>query len=144
MPAGSSAGSEDKGLAIVGMKLLQVTPELSRQHYAEHVNKPFYPLVEKFIGSGPVVAMVLEGPEAVSVVRAMLRWGTDERPAAGPAGHDPRRDFGVSRQMNLMHGSDSVDAAQREIEIYFKPTELFSAKQSITPWLWPPRTNWVI
>ncbi len=61
-----------QGLAIVGMKLLRVTPELSRKHYAEHVNKPFYPLVEKFIGSGPVVAFVAEGPDAVAVVRAML------------------------------------------------------------------------
>jgi nucleoside-diphosphate kinase len=122
---------EDKGLAIVGMKLLQVTPELSRRHYAEHVNKPFYPLVEKFITSGPVVALVAEGPDAVAVVRAMM--GPTNGCQAPPG--TIRGDFGVSRQMNLMHGSDGPDAAKREIEIYFTAAELLSAKQSITPWL---------
>jgi nucleoside-diphosphate kinase len=125
---------EDKGLAIVGMKLLQVTPELSRQHYAEHVNKPFYPLVEQFITSGPVVAIVAEGPDAVAVVRALMGPTNGRQAPPGTI----RGDYGVSRQMNLMHGSDGPDAAKREIEIYFKPTELFSAKQSITPWLAAP------
>jgi nucleoside-diphosphate kinase len=122
---------EDKGLAIVGMKLLQVTPELSRRHYAEHVNKPFYPLVEKFITSGPVVALVAEGPDAVAVVRAMMGPTNGRQAPPGTI----RGDFGVSRQMNLMHGSDGPDAAKREIEIYFTPAELLSGKQSITPWL---------
>src|ERR1700684_27146 len=63
---------EEKGLSIVGMKMLRVTPELSRKHYAEHVNKPFYPLVEQFISSGPVIAIVAEGPDAVAVVRALM------------------------------------------------------------------------
>ena len=121
---------EDKGLSIVGMKLLRVTPELSRKHYAEHVNKPFYPLVEKFIGSGPVIAMVLEGPEAVTVVRDAR---TDQR-SAPPAG-TIRGDFGSSRQMNLVHASDGPDAARREIEIYFEPSELFAQKAAIAPWL---------
>jgi nucleoside-diphosphate kinase len=122
---------EDKGLSIVGMKLLRVTPELSRKHYAEHVNKPFYPLVEKFIGSGPVVAMVLEGPEAVSVVRAMLGPTNGRQAPAGTI----RGDFGLSRQMNLVHASDGPDAAKREIEIYFTPAELMSTKSAIAPWL---------
>ena len=63
---------EDKGLKILGLKMLQVTKELSAKHYAEHVSKPFYPLLEKFITSGPVVAVVAEGPSAVSVVRGMM------------------------------------------------------------------------
>jgi nucleoside-diphosphate kinase len=125
---------EDKGLSIVGMKLLRVTPELSRKHYAEHVNKPFYPLVEKFIGSGPVVAMVLEGPEAVSVVRAMLGPTNGRQAPAGTI----RGDFGLSRQMNLVHASDGPDAARREIEIYFAPAELMSSNSAIAPWLCAP------
>jgi nucleoside-diphosphate kinase len=122
---------EDKGLAIVGLKLLQVTPELSRRHYAEHVNKPFYPLVEKFITSGPVVAMVAEGPDAIAVVRGLMGPTNGRQAPPGTI----RGDYGISRQMNLMHGSDGPDAAKREIEIYFTPSELFSAKQAITPWL---------
>jgi nucleoside-diphosphate kinase len=116
------------------MKLLQVTTELSRQHYAEHVNKPFYPLVEKFITSGPVVAMVAEGPDAIAVVRALMGPTNGRQAPPGTI----RGDYGISRQMNLMHGSDGPDAAKREIEIYFTPSELFSAKQSITPWLAAP------
>ncbi len=125
---------EDKGLSIVGMKLLRITPELSRKHYAEHVNKPFYPLVEQFIGSGPVLAMVLEGPEAVSVVRAMLGPTNGRQAPAGTI----RGDFGLSRQMNLVHASDGADAARREIEIYFTPAELMSSKPTIAPWLCAP------
>ena len=63
---------EERGLKIVGLKLLQVTQELSRKHYAEHVNKPFYPQLEQFITAGPIVAIVAEGPGAIGVVRAML------------------------------------------------------------------------
>ena len=63
---------EDKGLKIVGLKMLRVSKELSARHYAEHVSKPFYPLLEEFITSGPVVALVAEGPQAVAVVRAMM------------------------------------------------------------------------
>jgi nucleoside-diphosphate kinase len=125
---------EDKGLAIVGMKLLQVTPELSRRHYAEHVNKPFYPLVENFITSGPVVAIVAEGPDAVAVVRAMMGPTNGRQAPPGTI----RGDYGMSRQMNLMHGSDGADAAKREIEIYFTPSELLSAKTALTPWLAAP------
>jgi nucleoside-diphosphate kinase len=125
---------EDKGLSIVGMKLLRITPELSRKHYAEHVNKPFYPLVEKFIGSGPVLALVLEGPEAVTVVRAMLGPTNGRQAPAGTI----RGDFGLSRQMNLVHASDGPDAARREIEIYFTPQELMSSKPTIAPWLYAP------
>lgn len=125
---------EDKGLSIVGMKLLRTTPELSRQHYAEHVNKPFYPLVEKFITSGPVIALVAEGPDAITVVRAMLGSTNGRQAAPGTI----RGDFGMSRQMNLVHASDGGEAARREIEIYFAPTELISTKLALAPWLCAP------
>src|SRR3989304_742832 len=106
---------EDRGLKIVGMKLLRVTPELSARHYVEHVSKPFYPLLEGFITSGPVVAIVAEGPEAVSVVRGMMGPTNGRQAPPGTI----RGDFGMSRQMNLMHRSDSGDAAQGGVETYF-------------------------
>ncbi|WLD13535.1 nucleoside-diphosphate kinase [Planctellipticum variicoloris] len=113
---------ERKGLKIAGMKMLQVTPELSKQHYAEHVSKPFYPLLESFITSGPVVALALEGPEAVTVVRGMMGSTNGRQSAPGTI----RGDLGLSRQMNLVHGSDSAEAAAKELAIYFGPGELLT------------------
>jgi nucleoside-diphosphate kinase len=121
---------ESKGLKIVAMKMLNVTPELSKQHYAEHVHKPFYPMLEEFITSGPVVALAVEGPQAISVIRSML-GSTNGREA--PLG-TIRGDFGLSRQMNLVHGSDGPDAAARELGIYFKPEELITYSASLDPW----------
>src|SRR3990172_12963554 len=118
---------EDKGLKIVGMKMLRVTPELSARHYVEHVKKPFYPLLEAFITSGPVVAIVAEGPEAVSVARTMMGPTNGRQAAPGTI----RGDFGVSRQMNLMHGSDSPEAAAKEIGVYFKPDELLEYQPTL-------------
>lgn len=122
---------EDKGLKIVGMKMLRVTKELSAKHYAEHVSKPFYPLLEQFITSGPVIALVAEGPRAVSVVRTMMGPTNGAEAAPGTV----RGDFGVSRQMNLMHGSDSVEAARKEIDVYFKPDELLSYDATLAGWV---------
>ena len=122
---------EDKGLKIVGLKMLVVTKELSRQHYAEHVNKPFYPLLESFITSGPVVALVAEGPQAVAVVRGMM--GPTNGAQAPPG--TIRGDFGVSRQMNLMHGSDSPEAAEKEISVYFTAQELVSYETTLGGWV---------
>lgn len=122
---------EDKGLQIVGLKLLQVTPELARQHYAEHVEKPFYPLLEEFITAAPVIAIVAEGPEAISVCRTMMGPTNGRDAAPGTI----RGDFGSSRQMNLMHGSDGPEAAEREIGIYFGPEELVSWSPTLAGWL---------
>ena len=122
---------ENKGLRIVGLKMLRVTPELSREHYAEHVDKPFYPLLEEFITAGPVIALVAEGPEAISVVRNMM-GPTNGRDA--PPG-TIRGDFGLSRQMNLMHGSDSPEAAAREIEVYFDSSELIESEPTLGGWV---------
>jgi len=113
---------ERKGLKVIGLKMMKVTPELSKQHYAEHVTKKFYPLLEDFITSGPVVAVAVEGLEAVKVMRAMMGSTNGRDSAPGTI----RGDFGSSRQMNLIHGSDSPEAAQRELGIYFKPAELIS------------------
>lgn len=114
---------EARGLKIIGLKMLQVTPELSKKHYAEHVNKPFYPQLEGFITSGPIVAIALEGPEAITVVRTMMGPTNCRQAAPGTI----RGDFGLSRQMNLVHGSDGPEAAAKELAIYFGPGELISS-----------------
>ena len=125
---------EDKGLKLIGMKLLQITPELSKKHYAEHVSKPFYPNLEAFITAGPVIAVAVEGPSAVEVVRGMMGPTSGIKAPPGTV----RGDFGQSRQCNLMHGSDSVEAAQRELAIYFKPEELVSWKVTLDEWVCAP------
>ena len=122
---------EDKGLKLVAMKMLKVSKELSARHYAEHVKKPFYPLLEEFITSGPVIAIVAEGPEAVIVVRDMMGPTNGRQAAPGTI----RGDFGVSRQMNLMHGSDSPEAAAKEIAVYFKPDELLEYETTLGGWV---------
>ena len=122
---------EDRGLQIRAMKLIRVTPELSQQHYAEHVNKPFYPMLEEFITSGPVVALILAGPEAVQVVRDMMGKTNGRESAPGTI----RGDFGLSRQVNLVHGSDSPESAEREIAIYFKPEEVLDYETTLGEWV---------
>jgi nucleoside-diphosphate kinase len=111
---------EDKGLNIVAMKMLRVSMQLARQHYAEHVDKPFYPSLEAFITSAPIVAMVVEGRRAIRVVREMLGATSGLKAAAGTI----RGDWSSSQQMNLVHGSDGPEAAAREIELYFAPSEI--------------------
>jgi nucleoside-diphosphate kinase len=122
---------EDKGLAVVAMKMLRVSPELAARHYAEHVNKPFYPALESFITASPVVAAVIEGPDAIRVVRAMLGPTNGLEAPAGTI----RGDFGSSRQMNLVHASDGPEAAAREIGIYFPEKEIHSYEPTIGTWL---------
>ena len=106
---------EAKGLRIVAMDLRTIDAELADQHYAEHVEKAFYPPLRDFVTSGPLVAMVLEGDEAVEVVRA-LNGATDGRKAAPGT---IRGDLSLSNRENLVHGSDSEDSAAREIKIWF-------------------------
>lgn len=122
---------EDKGLKITALKMLRITPELSREHYAEHVEKPFYPLLEEFITSGPVIALIAEGPGAVQVVRDMMGKTNGRESAPGTI----RGDFGLSRQVNLIHGSDSPESAQREIGIYFRPEEILDYPGTLDEWV---------
>ena len=122
---------EDKGLNLVAVKLIRVTPDLAKRHYAEHVNKPFYPGLEKFITGAPVLAMVVEGLEVIRVVREMLGATSGLKAAAGTI----RGDFSASRQMNLVHASDGPDAAKREIELYFRNDEMCPYTPDLTPWL---------
>lgn len=122
---------ENKGLNIIAMKMLQVTPELSKRHYHEHVEKPFYPGLEAFITASPIVAIVLEGLESIRVVREMLGATSGLKAAPGTI----RGDFSGSRQMNLVHASDGPDAADREIELYFGSDELFPYEPTLTPFM---------
>ena len=110
---------EQRGLKIVAMRMLQFTPELARRHYADHVEKPFYPGLEAYITSGPVVAAILEGTEAVAVVRRMIG---PTNGAEAPSG-TIRGDFALSSQRNLVHASDSPTAADWEMAIFFGDTE---------------------
>lgn len=122
---------EAKGLHIVAMKLLQVTPELSKQHYAEHVEKPFYSSLEEFITSAPVVAIALEGLEVVRVVRDMLGATNGLQAAPGTL----RGDYSSSRQMNLVHASDSEESAKRELDLYFDADEFCDYSLVLTPFM---------
>ena len=106
---------ESKGLRIVAMEQRQVDGTLADQHYAEHVEKDFYPPLREFIQSGPSVALVLEGDQAIEVVRA-LNGATDGRKAAPGT---IRGDYSLSNRENLVHGSDSTESAEREIALWF-------------------------
>jgi nucleoside-diphosphate kinase len=122
---------EDKGLNLIALKMMQVTPELAKRHYAEHVEKSFYPGLEAFITSAPVVAIVVEGLDAIRVVREMLGATSGLKAAPGTI----RGDFSSSRQMNLVHASDGPDAAIREVGLYFSADEICSYQPAVTPWL---------
>lgn len=111
---------EARGFTLCGMKLMRMSRELAQRLYAEHAGKPFYaPLVE-FITSGPVVAMVWEGREAVSVVRIMM--GVTDPVEAAPG--TIRGDLALSKEENIVHGSDGPESAAREIALFFSDGEL--------------------
>jgi nucleoside-diphosphate kinase len=111
---------ERRGFTIRALRLLRVTPELAGQHYAEHEGKPFYPGLVEFITSAPAVAMVLEGPAVVATVRTMM--GTTNPLDSAPG--TIRGDYALELGENVVHGSDSVASAEREIAIYFTAADL--------------------
>jgi len=106
---------EAKGLSIVRMELRTIDGEVADQHYAEHVERDFYPPLRDFVTGGPLVAMVLEGDEAIAVVRA-IAGATDGRKAAPGT---IRGDLSLSNRENLVHGSDSAESAERELALWF-------------------------
>ncbi|MCA9195113.1 MAG: nucleoside-diphosphate kinase [Planctomycetales bacterium] len=120
---------EAKGLDIVAMKMLRVTPELARQHYAEHVSKPFYPSLEKFITSAPIVALAVQGLDVVRLIRDMLGATNGLNATPGTI----RGDYSSSRQMNLVHASDSQESAHRELALYFSDGDFCDHELLITP-----------
>jgi len=123
---------EKKGLKLVAMKLLRLSEGQAAEHYREHMGKEFYQRLISFITSGPVVAMVWEGENAVAVARKLMGL-------TNPLEADPgsvRGMYGMSVGMNIIHGADSVENAQREIAIYFKPQELVAYEKSLNDWVY--------
>lgn len=122
---------EKKGLRVVALKLLQVGRELGEKHYGEHAGKPFFGGLIDFITGGPVVVGVLEGNEAIVVVRTML--GATNGVAAAPG--TIRGDFSISKQNNLIHGSDSPESAEREMALWFQPGEIVDYEIAGSEWV---------
>jgi nucleoside-diphosphate kinase len=128
---------ERRGLRIAAMKMMQVTPELASRHYEEHKGKGFYESLLNFITCSPVVVMAVEGPEAVAVMRAMMGKTNAREAAPGTI----RGDFGISKGNNLVHGSDSLESARREIALFFKPEEIHDYKREVEHWI-DPEAGW--
>tara|TARA_Y100000588_G_scaffold66895_1_gene67569 strand:- start:480 stop:911 length:432 start_codon:yes stop_codon:yes gene_type:complete len=122
---------ERKGLKIVGMKMLHVSEELASRHYAAHTEKPFYKGLVSFITSSPLVALVLEGPRAVEVVRNTMGGTNPSDAAPGTI----RGDFGLDIEHNIIHGSDSTESAQTEIGLFFAEDEVVDYSRSIDTWI---------
>jgi nucleoside-diphosphate kinase len=123
---------ERRGLKIVGMRMLVVSEATAKQHYAEHAAKPFFPSLTAFIRSGPVVAMVIEGKDAVTVVRSMVG---KTKPVESPPG-TIRGDFALDTGRNVIHASDSPESAKREISLYFDKAQLATYSRIDERWLY--------
>lgn len=122
---------EQKGLRLVGLKLLTASRDLAEKHYAVHKGKAFYDSLLSFLTSGPTVAMVWEGREAVAACRKLMGETDGTKAAPGTI----RGDFGLSVQNNLVHGSDSPENAAAEIALWFKPEELVAFTQTDASWV---------
>jgi len=118
---------EQKNLKIIGLKMLQLTGKQAEKHYAEHCEKPFFPRLVEFITSGPIIAMAIRGESAVQVVRKMM--GATDPSEALPG--TIRGDFALTMEKNVIHGSDSLESAAREIRLFFLEHELFEANGGI-------------
>ncbi len=112
---------EDAGFAIRGCKMIRLDPKILRDHYAHIADKPFYPEVEEFMSSVPVIALVLEGDDVVNKVRTMLGVTDSRKAAPGTL----RAQFGVDQMVNVAHASDSDETAQKEIRRFFGEDEVF-------------------
>lgn len=121
---------EDKGLRIAAMKLMRISRQLAERHYEVHKGKPFYPGLIEYITSGPVIVMVLAGPQIVAVTRKMMgkTFGFEAEPGT------IRGDFGISRTLNLVHGSDAPETAEKEISLYFSKDEMVEFAMCDEPW----------
>jgi len=123
---------EKKGIKIVALKLMQIPREMAEKHYGEHKAKPFFGELVDFITSGPVVAMVLEGKDVVPMVRAMMGATNPLNAAPGTI----RGDFAINISNNVVHGSDSPESAEREINLFFKPEEIVEYDKTVSYWIY--------
>ena len=122
---------ERRGLKLVGLKMMQLSKDLAARHYAEHKGKPFYDGLIAFITSGPVVAMIWEGREAVSVVRSLMGATDPMKAAPGTI----RGDLALDHGMNLIHGSDSPERAETEVALFFNEGELYDYERTADRWI---------
>ena len=119
---------ENKSYKIIGLKMLLPTEEIAAKHYEEHIGKPFYPRLINYITSGPIVAMVIEGVNVIAEARKMMGKTKPEEAEVGTI----RFDYALCQEYNVIHGSDSVASAEREIAIYFKEEELCANWKTMT------------
>jgi nucleoside-diphosphate kinase len=122
---------EDRGLKIVGLKLMQMDMDLAKRHYAEHVEKPFFVGLSAFMTSRPIVAMAIEGPGAVGIVRDTMGATNPQSAAPGTIRGDMAQEIG----RNLIHGSDSPESAERELGIFFEDGEILSYERESEGWI---------
>jgi len=123
---------EQKGLKIVGLKLMRISPELASRHYGEHRGKPFFEGLVQYITSSPVAAMVLEGKDCVGMARGMMGATDPQKAAPGTI----RETYGIDIGRNVVHGSDSPQSAEREIPLFFNDDELCSYELSLKSWIY--------
>ena len=122
---------ERHGLKLVAARMLQIDEALAARHYAEHVGKPFYERLCNFITSGPVIAAVFEGEDAVALARQTIGATDPAKAAAGSI----RGDFGIDMGRNLVHGSDSPESAAREVALFFEEKDIVSWERSVEGWI---------
>ncbi len=125
---------EERGLKLVALKLMTVSTELAERHYAVHREKPFFRGLVDFITSGPLVAAVLEGPNAIAIVRAMNGATRPHEAAPGTI----RGDFALETAQNLVHASDSAETAETELALWFAPGEVVEYERDIDRWALAP------
>jgi len=123
---------EDKGLQVVGCKLMRISRDLASTHYESHKGKPFYDGLVRFMTSSPVLVMALRGVGAIAISRKMMgaTFGSGAEPGT------IRGDFGVSNSFNLIHGSDSPESAQRELSLFFAEGELLEYDRAVEGWVY--------
>lgn len=122
---------EQRGLRIAGLKLMQAQRGLAERHYAAHSDKPFFPGLIEFITSGPLVAMAVEGPNAIEVCRAINGATRPNEAAPGSI----RGDFALETGMNIVHASDSTESATAELALWFDESELVDYERSVDVWI---------
>ena len=123
---------EKRGLKLVAIKMLRIDNELAEQHYGEHKGKPFFQSLVDFITSGPVIAMIWEGQNAVQVARNMM--GNTDPQKAEPG--TIRGDYALFTGNNIVHGSDSSESAAREMDLFFSPAEVITYKKDVDSWIY--------
>jgi len=125
---------EERGLKLVGLKLVRVSRDLAERHYAVHAERPFFASLVDFITSGPLVALVLEGPNAIAVVRAINGATRPHEAAPGTI----RGDFALETAQNIVHASDGAETAAMEVALWFRPEELLEYERDVDRWVLAP------